>query len=140
VSGPDFPLAAMPASAPIEMIDLIFALSNVRLVKEIVKENLKQMEDLTSASKGQTEGLRNMILQKQHQALDDLTGVETVLGDIAKESKTEPGERPQRNISLGPDHSKALIYALSFAIGHLARFIPGQPGIMGGGEIQGSII
>jgi hypothetical protein len=73
------PPGGSPASAPIELIDVVFALSNVRLVKEIVQDNLRQLDQLNAVGKGQTEGLKSMILQKQQQALKDLNGVEKVL-------------------------------------------------------------
>ena len=139
VSGPDipsdFPISGAPASAPIEMIDIVFALSNVKLVREIVQDNLQQTEQLADIGKGQTEGLRAMILQKQRQALDDLTGVEGVLTGIVDEALKPHPTGANRDISLNSAHSKALIYALTFAIGHLMKFIPQQ-----GGQVPGTMI
>jgi hypothetical protein len=134
----NMPGSASPTSAPIELIDVVFALSNVKLVKEIVQDNLRQLDQLNVMGKGQTEGLKSMILQKQQQALKDLNGVENVLNGIVELSLNPEKTAARQDVSLGPEHSKALIYAISFAISHLMKFMP-QPGI-GGGEIPGSII
>ncbi len=134
--GPDMPAGGSPASAPIELIDVVFALSNIRLVKEIVQDNLRQLSDLDRVGKGQTEGIKAMIVQKQEQALNDLLNVEATLNTIVEDSiarTSAPG--PQRDVSLGPEQSRALIGALSFAISHLMKFMP-QPA---GGEMPGTI-
>ncbi len=136
--GPNIPAGGSPASAPIELIDIVFALSNIKLVKEIVQDNLRQLNDLNVAGKGQTEGLKSMIVQKQQQALKDLNGVEKVLNGIVETSLNPEKTSVRQDISLGPEDSKALIYALTFAISHLIKFIP-QPGA-GSGEIPGTII
>jgi hypothetical protein len=132
------PGGASPASAPIELIDIVFALSNIRLVKEIVQDNLRQLDQLSVVGKGQTEGLKAMIVQKQQQALKDLDGVERVLDGIVEASLKPEMTGARQDVSLGPEHSKALIYALTFAISHLMKFMP-QPGA-GGLDIPGSII
>lgn len=137
--GPDMPTGGAPASAPIELIDVVFALSNIRLVKEIVQDNLRQLSELDRVGKGQTEGLKAMIVQKQEQALRDLANVETTLNRIVEDSiakTTQSAMTPQRDVSLGPEQSRALIGALSFAISHLMKFMP-QPA---GGEMPGTIV
>jgi hypothetical protein len=137
VFGPENPPGSSPASAPIELIDIVFALSNVKLVKEIVQDNLRQLEELKAIGKGQTEGLKAMIVQKQTQALSDLNGVEKVLNGIVEQSLNPQKAQIQRDVSLGPEHSKALIYALTFAISHLMKFMPQQGA---GGQMPGTII
>ena len=145
LSGTDIPgmpglPGGVPASAPIELIDVVFALSNIRLVKEIVQGNLRQLDQLDrmGMGKGQTEGLKAMIVQKQKQAYDDLEKVEQTLNTIVEESVAPAGVKPQRDVSLGPDQSQALITALSFAISHLMKFMPQPTG--GPGEMPGTII
>ncbi len=130
----------MPASAPIELIDVVFALSNIRLVKEIVQDNLRQLDQLDrmGMSKGQTEGLKAMIMEKQKQAYADLEKVEQTLNAIVEESVAPAGVPPQRDVSLGADQSRALITALAFAISHLMKFMPQPAG--GPGEVPGTII
>jgi hypothetical protein len=135
--GPDIPSGFSPASAPIELIDVVFALSNIRLVKEIVQDNLKQLSDLDKVGKGQTEGIKMMIVQKQEQAYRDLDNVEKTLSRIVDDSMAQAGQAGQRDVSLGPEQSRALIGALSFAIGHLMKFMP-QPGA--GAEMPGTIV
>jgi hypothetical protein len=135
--GPDIPSGSSPASAPIELIDVVFALSNIRLVKEIVQDNLKQLSDLDRVGKGQTEGIKMMIVQKQEQAYRDLDNVEKTLNRIVEDSMAQAGQAGQRDVSLGPEQSRALIGALSFAIGHLMKFMP-QPGA--GAEMPGTIV
>lgn len=123
------------SSAPIEMIDIIFAISNVKLVREIVTDNLRRLEDVGSISKGQTEGLRHMIIDRQNKVHSDLADVEAVLTDIMKRSvEAEPGVI-SRNEALNPAQSSALIYALSFAVSHLMKFIPSPHGINEPGTI-----
>jgi hypothetical protein len=135
--GPDMPTGGAPASAPIELIDVVFALSNIRLVKEIVQDNLRQLSELDRMGKGQTEGLKAMIFQKQEMALKDLANVETTLNRIVEDSIAQSsGQAPHRDVSLGPEQSRALISALSFAISHLMKFMP-QPA---GGELPGTMI
>ena len=140
VSGPDIPsespFGGAPSSAPIEVIDIVFALSNLKLVREIVQDNLKQAEALAYMGKGQTEGLRSMIIQKQKQVLNDLDGVEKVLSGIVEDTLLPHRRVSNRNVSLSPEHSQALIYALGFAIGHLMKFMPSQ----GGAEVPGTAI
>jgi hypothetical protein len=135
--GPDIPSGASPASAPIEMIDVVFALSNIRLVKEIIRDNLRQLSELDKVSKGQTEGLKSMIVEKQQQAFNDLDNVEKVLSRIVEANLAQPGQAQQRDVSLGPEQSRALITALSFAISHLMKFMPQQG--PGSGMIPGTM-
>ncbi len=59
------------------------------------------------------------------------------LGAAVEESVAQVGQASQRDVSLGPEQSRALIGALSFAIGHLMKFMP-QPGA--GSEIPGTIV
>ena len=65
----------------IEIIDIVFAFSNVKLVRELVEDNLKQLEN-ADVSKGQTEGLKDMIVQKQRSMLKDLGSVGALLESI----------------------------------------------------------
>lgn len=134
--GPDIPAGVAPSSAQIELIDVIFALSNIRLVKEIVEDNLRQLSKLDRAGKGQTEGLKAMIAQKQEQALKDLINVEATLNRIVEDSITHAGTAYRQDVSLGPEQSRALIGALSFAISHLMKFMPHPAG----GEMPGTIV
>ena len=137
VIGPDIPSGISPASAPIELIDVVFALSNIRLVKEIVQDNLKQLSQLDRVGKGQTEGLKMMIVQKQEQAYKDLDNVEKTLNRIVEESIAQVGQAGAARRQSRPRTSpRALIGALSFAIGHLMKFMP-QPGA---GEMPGTIV
>ena len=125
-------------TAPVELIDIIFALSNISLVREIVQDNLVQIEALGKVSKGQTEGLRSIILEKQKQVFTDLMDIEQILKGILNENAVS-AQRHQshRNFNLNTQQSKALIYALSFAINHLMKFIPGAAG---GSQVPGVII
>lgn len=123
--------------APVELIDIIFALSNIGLVREIVQDNLNQLEALGAVGKGQTEGLRAMITQKQKQVFSDLTDIEKTLQGIVDQSAMPVAQRqPGRNFNLNPQQSKALIYAISFSISHLMKFIPGA----GSPQVPGVII
>ena len=136
--GPELPAGGSPASAPVELIDVVFALSNIRLVKEIVQDNLRQLSELDHAGKGQTEGLKAMIVQKQQHSFQDLVGVEKTLNLIVEESIARQSVAMQSDISLGPEQSRALVTALSFAIGHLMKFMP-RP-VSGPGELPGTIV
>ena len=150
VSGSDLPFGAGGAprrggeasrnqtTAPVELIDIIFALSNISLVREIVQDNLIQIEELSKVSKGQTEGLRSLMLEKQKQVFTDLIDIEVLLKGILNENVASADHRPShRNFNLNTQQSKALIYALSFAINHLIKFIPGS---VGGSPVPGVII
>ncbi len=137
VIGPDVSPGIGSASAPIEMIDLVFALSNIRLVKEIVQDNLRQLSELDRSGKGQTEGLKAMIVQKQEQAYNNLDNVEKTLSLIVEDSiSVQSGQFHGKDVSLDPEQSRALVGALSFAISHLMKFMP-QPG---GSEVPGTIV
>lgn len=125
-------------TAPVELIDIIFALSNISLVRGIVQENLTQIEELGKVSKGQTEGLRTMMLEKQKQVFTDLVEIEHILKGILNENVPSATHRPsRRNFNLNTQQSKALVYALSFAVNHLIKFIPGSAG---GSQVPGVII
>jgi hypothetical protein len=125
-------------TAPVELIDIIFALSNISLVREIVQENLIQIEELSKVSKGQTEGLRLLIVEKQKQVFTDLIDIEHLLNGILNDNVAPAHHRPShRDFNLDTQQSKALVYALSFAINHLIKFIPG---VAGGSSVPGVII
>lgn len=119
----------------IEIIDVVFAFSNVRLVRELVEDNLKQLE-AADVSKGQTEGLKEMIVQKQRSMLKDLGSVESMLESIIN-THMGPGIniREMGNVKLNPEQSKAFVSAIVFSINHMAKFIPaataggGVPGL-----------
>ena len=120
--------------APVEMIDIVFALSNVSLVREIVQENLNQLEGLRAVGKGQNEGLHAMIMDKQKQVYADLTDVEQTFKVIVDQSATTAQQHQiRRNFNLNEKQSKALVYAISFSVSHLLKFIPGAGGSGGGG-------
>jgi hypothetical protein len=122
----------------IELIDIVFAFSNIRLVRELVEDNLKQLET-ADVSKGQTEGLKTMIVEKQRSLLKDLGDVENTLESIIN-AHTTPGVdiRGMRNVQLNPDQSKAFVSAIVFSINHMAKFIPAATG--GGGGLPESMI
>lgn len=125
-------------TAPVELIDIVFALSNISLVREIVQQNLIQLQDLGQVSKGQTEGLRAMIMDKQKQVFADLSEIEHLLRGIIDEGAVAMSRNPaRRNFNLSAQQSKALIYAISFSISHLVKFIPGAGG---GSNVPGVII
>ncbi|WP_148266638.1 hypothetical protein [Methanocella arvoryzae] len=127
--------------APVELIDIIFALSNVSLVREIVQENLNYLEGLRAVSKGQNEGLHAMIMDKQKQIYADLADVEQTFKVIVDQSATTaPQHQIHRNFNLNEKQSKALIYAISFSVSHLLKFIPGAGGGQGGSGVPGVII
>ena len=143
MSGADVPSGSRdhtfssPAAAPVEMIDIIFAISNIRLVREIVRDNMQQLDDLSKVGKGQTEGLRNMIMERHKQVFADLNDVELVLNNLMEKEKNSTAHIMNRNVSLNAQQSRVLVYALSFAINHLLRFIPGSST---GVQLPGSII
>ena len=116
----------------IEIIDVVFAFSNVKLVRELVEDNLKQLE-AADVSKGQTEGLKEMIIQKQRSMLKDLGSVESTLQSIIN-AHTAPGinVREMGKVQLNPDQTKAFVSAIVFSINHMAKFIPSAA--VGGGS------
>jgi hypothetical protein len=122
----------------IELIDIVFAFSNIRLVRELVEDNLKQLE-MADVSKGQTEGLKAMIVEKQRSLLKDLGDVENTLESII-DAHTTPGidVREMRRVQLNPDQSKAFVSAIVFSISHMAKFIPAATG--GGTGLPESMI
>lgn len=125
-------------TAPVELIDIVFALSNISLVREIVQENITQLEELRRVGKGQTEGLHAMIMDKQKQVFADLTDIEQTFKVIIDQSAIPvPQRQIRRNFNLSAHQSKALIYALSFSVSHLLKFIPGAAG---GSQVPGVII
>lgn len=111
----------------IELIDIVFAFSNVKLVRELVEDNLKQLE-AADVSKGQTEGMKALIVQKQRNMLQNLSDVETTLESII-DAHTTPGVdvREMRHVKLNPDQSKAFMSAIVFSISHMTKFIQGPP-------------
>ena len=124
--------------APVELIDIIFALSNISLVREIVQENMNQLEDLRKVGKGQNEGLHAMIMDKQKQVHADLTEIEQTFKIIIDQSALSVQQHQvRRNFNLNEKQSKALIYAISFSVSHLLKFIPGAGG---GSQVPGVII
>ena len=116
----------------IEIIDIVFAFSNVRLVRELVEDNLKQLE-AADVSKGQTEGLKDMIIQKQRSMLKDLGSVEAMLESVIN-THTSPGlnVRELGKVQLNPEQSRAFVSAIVFSINHMAKFIPAAA--VGGGS------
>lgn len=116
----------------IELIDVIFAFSNIKLVRELVQDNIRQLNE-ADISKGQTEGLKAIIIQKQRSLYDSLTEVEKMLESII-DANVSPQNGPAgvRNIKLNPAQSQAFVGAIVFAINHMAKFVPG-PGLGGSG-------
>lgn len=112
--------------AVIELIDVVFVFSNVKLVRELVQDHIRQLEELARVSKGQTEGLREKILEKQRALHADLSEVEALLEGIIDVSAT-PEARASRmhSIRLNGGQSKAMLGAIVFAINHMAKFVPG---------------
>lgn len=124
----------------IEIIDIVFAFSNVRLVRELVEDNLKQLE-AADVSKGQTEGLKDMIVQKQRSMLKDLGSVESTLESIIN-THMGPGinVRETGKVMLNPEQSKAFVSAIVFSINHMAKFIPSAAAGGGGSGLPESMI
>jgi hypothetical protein len=117
----------------IELIDIIFVFSNVKLVRELVGDQIRQLEEMDGTSKGQAEGLKGMIMSKQKELHANLLEVEKMLGDaIDVNVASGPRTAGMHNIEMNARQSQAMISAIVFAISHMAKFIPGS-GIMGGG-------
>ncbi len=108
----------------IELIDIIFAYSNVKLVRELVEDQIRQLEE-TGPGKGQAEGLKNMIMTKQKALHASLAEVEKMLEGIidASSAMGMPGAS-MRNVRLNPEQTKAMVGAIVFAINHMAKFVP----------------
>ena len=116
----------------IEIIDIVFAFSNVKLVRELVEDNLKQIE-AADVSKGQTEGLKEMIVQKQRSMLKDLGSVESTLESIINtHTAPEINVREMGKVKLNPEQTRAFVSAIVFSINHMAKFIPAAA--IGGGN------
>ena len=124
----------------IELIDIFFALSNVKLVREIVQDNIRQLEAMNEISKGQNEGLKNMIMQKQRMLHGSLSDVEKMLQSII-EVNTAPSAKMagSKNLQLNTDQSQALVGAIVFAINHMSKFVPGADMANSGGLPQSMI-
>jgi len=122
----------------IELIDIIFAFSNVRLVRELVQDQIRQLEEM-GGSKGQTEGLREMIMVKQKTLYTNLSEVEKLLEGIIDMNITSGARMVgTRNIQLNAEQSRAMISAIVFAINHMAKFVPGSN--VGSGGLPESMI
>lgn len=116
----------------IELIDVVFVFSNVKLVRELVQDQIRQLEDMGSISKGQTEGMREMIIAKQKSMYASLSEVESLLERIIDVSITPQARSVgMKNIQLNSEQSRAMVGAIVFAINHMAKFVPGA-GIGGG--------
>jgi len=116
----------------IELIDVVFAFSNVKLVRELVQDHIRQLEEMGSVSKGQTEGMREMIMAKQKSMYASLSEVEALLESIIDASITPQARTAgMRNIQLSTEQSQAMVGAIVFAINHMAKFVPGSD--IGGG-------
>ena len=110
----------------VELIDIIFAFSNVKLVRELVQDNIRQLEEMDMISKGQNEGLKQMIMQKQKMLYENLSKVEKTLETVIDVNITPQARAAgARNVQLDPAQSKALAGAIVFAINHMVKFIPG---------------
>ncbi|HTY89759.1 MAG TPA: hypothetical protein VMC84_01140 [Methanocella sp.] len=109
----------------VELIDIVFVYSNVRLVRELVQDHIRQLEEMADVSKGQTEGLRGMILEKQKTMYESLSEVEKLLESIIDASITPQARTAgMRNIQLNAGQSQAMVGAIVFAINHMAKFVP----------------
>lgn len=116
----------------IELIDVVFVFSNVKLVRELVQDHIRQLEEMGDVSKGQTEGMREMILEKQKTLYSSLSDVEKLLETIIDTSITpQTRSAGMENIKLNSEQSRAMVGAIIFAINHMAKFVPGSN--MGGG-------
>ena len=116
----------------VELIDVVFVFSNVKLVRELVQDHIRQLEAMGDVSKGQTEGLREMMIEKQKTLYVSLSEVEKLLESIIDVSITPQARTvSMRNIQLNAEQSKAMVGAIIFAINHMAKFVPG--GNVGGG-------
>lgn len=123
----------------IELIDVIFAFSNVKLVRELVQDHIRQLEEMGDVSKGQTVGLGKMILEKQRALYANLSDVEKLLENIIDVNITpEARAAGMRSIQLNAEQSQAMIGAIVFAINHMAKFVPGAN--MGGSGLPESMI
>jgi uncharacterized membrane protein YdfJ with MMPL/SSD domain len=120
--------AAIQGGHPgIELIDVIFAYSNVKLVRELVQDQIKQLEEMDGVSKGQAEGLKGMIMAKQKALHANLSEVEKLLEDLIDVNSTREARMAgMRNIQMNAEQSQALVSAVVFAINHMAKFIPGS--------------
>jgi hypothetical protein len=117
----------------IELIDIIFAFSNVKLVRELVGDQIRQLEEMEGTSKGQAEGIKGMIMSKQKELHANLLEVEKMLGDVIDVNVTSgPRTAGMHNIEMNAGQSQAMISAIVFAISHMAKFVPGSsPGSIG---------
>jgi hypothetical protein len=116
----------------IELIDVVFVFSNVKLVRELVQDQIRQLEDMGSVSKGQTEGMREMIIAKQKSLYSSLSEVESLLERIIDVNITPQARSAgMKNIQLNSEQSRAMVGAIVFAINHMSKFVPGA-GIGGG--------
>lgn len=122
----DVGVAAQGGHNGIELIDVVFVFSNVKLVRELVGDQIRQLEEMRDVSKGQTEGLQELIMGKQKALFLSLSEVERMLEGII-DASASPQARPvgMHDIQLNPDQSKALSGAIVFAINHMAKFVPG---------------
>lgn len=119
--------AAVQGGHPgIELIDVIFAYSNVKLVRELVEDQIQQLDEMSGMSKGQSEGIRGMIMSKQKALLVNLNDVEKMLEDIIDTNTARGVQRTgMRNVQLNPEQTQAMVGAIVFAINHMAKFVPG---------------
>ena len=123
----------------IELIDVIFAFSNVKLVRELVQDNIRQLEGMNDISKGQNEGLKEMIMQKQRMLHESLSEVEKTLESIIDVNIAPQAKLTgMKNLRLNTDQSQALVGAIVFAINHISKFVPGAD--MGSSSLPQSII
>jgi hypothetical protein len=109
----------------IELIDIVFAFSNVKLVRELVQDHIRQLEEYGDVSKGQTEGLREMMIAKQKALYISLSEVEKTLeGVIDNSISPRPRMVGMSRIQLNPEQSQAMVSAIMFAITHMSKFVP----------------
>ncbi len=132
--------AAIQGGHPgIELIDIIFALSNVKLVRGLVQDQVRQLEEISGMSKGQNEGMRGMIISKQKSLLSNLLEVEKTLEGIVSASNPIGARTAgMSDVQLNAEQSRAMVSAIVFAINHMAKFVPGSG--MSGSGLPESII
>ncbi len=132
--------AAIQGGHPgIELIDIIFALSNVKLVRGLVQDQVRQLEEISGVSKGQNEGMRGMIVAKQKSLLSNLLEVEKMLEGIVSANNTIGARTAgMSDVQLNAEQSRAMVSAIVFAINHMAKFVPGSG--MSGSGLPESII
>jgi hypothetical protein len=99
----------------------------VKLVRELVEDQIRQLDDLSGSTKGQSEGIRGMIMSKQKTLLANLSDVEKMLEGVIDAGTAMSTQTPgTRNVQLNQEQTQAMVGAIVFAINHMAKFVPGS--------------